>query len=49
MVIHYDSPKYGKNQLAYLGENSLTLILPNKQKLIFSIEKPKNTKMVEVN
>jgi hypothetical protein len=47
MVIHYDSPKYGKDQLAYLGENSLTLILPNKQKLIFSESKPSNTTMVK--
>ena len=47
MVIHYDSPKYGENQIAYLDDNSLTLILPNKQKLIFSINKPLNTTMVE--
>ena len=47
MVIHYDSPKYGTNQLAYLDDTSLTLILPNKQKLIFSVYKPANTIMVD--
>ena len=47
MVIHYDSPKYGVNQLAYLDDTSLTLILPNKQKLIFSVYKPTNTTMVD--
>ena len=47
MVIHYDSPKYGENQIAYLDDNSLTLILPNKQKILFSINKPLNTTMVE--
>jgi hypothetical protein len=49
IVIHYDSPKYGKNQLAYWGKSSMTLILPNKQTLIFSISKPKNTTMVKDN
>lgn len=48
MIIHYDSPKYGKDQLAYLGKETLTLILPSKQKLIFSIKKPKNTTMIAV-
>lgn len=47
MVIHYDSPKYGINQLAYLDDTSITLILPNKQKLFFSVYKPTNTIMVD--
>lgn len=47
MVIHYDSPKFGKNQIAYLSETSLTLILPNKQKLIFTLNKPTNTTIIK--
>lgn len=48
MVIHYDSPKYGKNQIAYLGEESLTLILPSKEKLILSIKQSENTTIIEI-
>lgn len=47
MIIHYDSPKFGKNQIAYLDDSSLILILPNNQKLIFSAHKPTNTTMVD--
>lgn len=47
MIIHYDSPKYGNNQIAYLDDFSLTLVLPNNQKLMYTVYKPTRTTMVD--